>query len=61
MTDDKKAVFFGELMMRLATKRYERLVQAHELEVDYTGAEANVGVSLVNYGMQSYIVSAVPD
>lgn len=61
MAADKKAVFFGELMMRLATKRYERLVQAHELEVDYTGAEANVGVSLVNYGLQSYIVSAVPD
>ena len=61
MTPDKKAVFFGELMMRLAPKRYERLVQARELEVDYTGAEANVGVSLVNYGLQSYIVSAVPD
>ncbi|HUW11804.1 MAG TPA: sugar kinase [Anaerolineae bacterium] len=61
MTSDKKAVFFGELMMRLATKRYERLVQAHELEVDYTGAEANVGISLVNYGLQAYVVSAVPD
>jgi 2-dehydro-3-deoxygluconokinase len=36
-------------------------VQAHELEVGYTGAEANVGVSLVNYGLESYIVSAVPD
>jgi 2-dehydro-3-deoxygluconokinase len=56
-----KAVFFGELMMRLATHRYERIVQAREMEVDYTGAEANVGVSLANYGLQSYIVSAVPD
>ena len=61
MTEVKKAVFFGELMMRLATKRYERLVQAHELEVDYTGAEANVGVSLVNYGLEATMVSAVPD
>lgn len=61
MTADKKAVFFGELMMRLGTKRYERLVQAREFEVGYSGAEANVGVSLVNYGLQSYIVSAVPD
>ena len=61
MTEVKKAVFFGELMMRLATKHYERLVQAHELEVDYTGAEANVGVSLVNYGLEAYMVSAVPD
>ncbi len=61
MSSPKKAVFFGELMMRLATRRYERIVQAREMEVDYTGAEANVGVSLVNYGLQSYIVSAVPD
>ena len=61
MKSNKKAVFFGELMMRLATSRYERLVQARQLEVDYTGAEANVGVSLVNYGLQSYLVSAVPD
>jgi len=61
MTPDKKAVFFGELMMRLATKRYERIVQAKEFEVDYTGAEANGGISLVNYGLKSYIVSAVPD
>jgi 2-dehydro-3-deoxygluconokinase len=58
---EKKIVLFGELMMRLATKRYERLVQARELEVDYTGAEANVGVSLANYGLESYMVSAVPD
>ena len=61
MNSNKKAVFFGELMMRLATKRYERIVQARELEVDYTGAEANVGVSLVNYGLESYMVSAIPD
>lgn len=58
---DKHIVFFGELMMRLATKRYERIVQAREFEVDYTGAEANVGVSLVNYGLHSYMVSCVPD
>jgi 2-dehydro-3-deoxygluconokinase len=61
MPAEKKAVFFGELMMRLATKQYERIVQAREMEVDYTGAEANVGVSLVNYGLEAYIVSAVPD
>ena len=61
MTEVKKAVFFGELMMRLATKHYERIVQAREFEVDYTGAEANVGVSLVNYGIPGYMVSAVPD
>ena len=61
MESEKKVVLFGELMMRLATKHYERIVQAREFEVDYTGAEANVGVSLINYGISSYMVSAVPD
>ena len=58
---DRKAVFFGELMMRLSTKRYERLVQAREFDVSYSGAEANLGVSLVQYGVTSYMVSSVPD
>ncbi len=58
---DKKAVFFGELMMRLSTKRHERLIQAHEFDVSYSGAEANLGVALTNYGVQSYMVSSLPD
>jgi 2-dehydro-3-deoxygluconokinase len=61
MAEGKKAVFFGELLMRLATKRYERFVQAREFEVGYTGAEANAAVSLANYGMEAYVVSVVPD
>ncbi len=55
------AVFFGELLMRLATKRYERFVQAHEFEVGYTGAEANAAVSLAHFGVDAYFVSVVPD
>ena len=51
MAESKKAVFFGELLMRLAARRYERLVQAREFEIGYTGAEANAAVSLANYGM----------
>jgi 2-dehydro-3-deoxygluconokinase len=61
MKDTKKAVFFGELLMRLGTKRFERFIQANEFEVGYTGAEANAAVSLANYGIESYVVSAVPD
>ncbi|MFN0165536.1 MAG: PfkB family carbohydrate kinase [Bryobacteraceae bacterium] len=61
MSDSKKAVFFGELLMRLATKRFERFVQAREFEVAYTGAEANAAVSLANFGLTSYVVSMVPD
>jgi 2-dehydro-3-deoxygluconokinase len=58
---DKKAVFFGELMMRLSTKRYERLVQAREFDVSYSGAEANLGVALTALGVESHLVSSVPD
>jgi 2-dehydro-3-deoxygluconokinase len=61
MAEGKKAVFFGELLMRLGTRRYERFVQAREFEVGYTGAEANAAVSLANYGMDAYVVSRVPD
>jgi len=53
-------VLFGELMMRLGTKGYERLVQAREFDVSYSGAEANVGVALTSYGIHSSVVSAVP-
>jgi sugar/nucleoside kinase (ribokinase family) len=56
-----RVVFFGELLMRLETKRYERFLQAAEFRVGYTGAEANVAVSLANYGLETYVVSAVPE
>lgn len=55
------AVFFGELLMRLETLSHERFVQAREFAVRYTGAEANAGVSLLNFGLQASVVSAVPD
>lgn len=61
MNRGKKAVFFGELLMRLGTKRFERFVQANEFEVGYTGAEANAAVSVANFGLGAYVVSAVPD
>src|SRR5208283_4013086 len=58
---DRKVVLFGELMMRLSTKQHERIVQAREFDVLYSGAEANLGASLAHYGMESYLVSSVPD
>lgn len=57
----KQVVVFGELMMRLQTKRNERLLQAREFDVYYSGAEANVAVALQFYGVQAHIVSCVPD
>jgi 2-dehydro-3-deoxygluconokinase len=56
-----KVVLFGELLLRLAPRGFTRLLQADELEVRYTGAEVNAGVSLVNYGMEAWAVSRVPD
>jgi 2-dehydro-3-deoxygluconokinase len=56
----RKVVVFGELLMRLTPKGLNRFIQADEFEVRYTGAEANAGVSLVNYGMEAYAVSKVP-
>lgn len=37
---DQAVVLFGELMMRLSTKRHERIVQAREFDVSYSGAQA---------------------
>ena len=61
VTSDKKVVLFGELMMRLSTKRHERIVQAREFDVIYSGAEANLGVALAAFGIESFMVSSVPD
>ncbi len=57
----KKFVVFGEFMMRLSTKRHERIVQAREFEVSYSGAEVNPAVALAAYAIDSYVVSSVPD
>ncbi len=57
----KKVVTFGEIMMRLDPVGYKRFVQADSFEVSYAGGEANVAVSLANYGLNSYFVTKVPD
>ena len=55
-----KIVTFGELMLRLAPEGYLRFVQSDRLEATYGGAEANVAVSLANYGMEAAFVSKLP-
>jgi len=55
-----RVVTFGEIMMRLATKRFERFVQASELEVSFCGGEANVAVSLAAFGVSARFVTALP-
>ena len=54
-------ITFGELMLRLAPFGYQRFVQCENLEATFVGAEANVAVSLANYGMDVSFVSKLPD
>ncbi|MEX0779432.1 MAG: sugar kinase [Balneolales bacterium] len=62
MADDtKKAVTFGEIMLRLATPGYSRFVQAGQFDATYGGGEANVAVALAGYGLQSYFVTRLPE
>ena len=55
-----RVITFGEIMMRLNPKGYLRFVQAEKFEATYAGGEANVAVSLANYGMDAAFVSKVP-
>jgi 2-dehydro-3-deoxygluconokinase len=54
-------VLFGELLMRLEPPRNDRFVQASSLDIGFTGAEANAGVVLAEFGDRPYLVSAVPE
>ena len=56
-----RVVTFGEIMMRLNPEGYFRFVQADKLEVSYAGGEANVAVSLANYGIDASFVTKLPD
>lgn len=57
----KKVVTFGELMLRLAPEGYERFVQAERYGASYGGGEANVAVSLANYGFHAVFVTKLPE
>lgn len=56
----KRIVCFGEIMMRLNPEGYLRFVQAQKFEASYAGGEANVSVSLANYGMDAAFVTKLP-
>ncbi len=57
----EKIVTFGEIMLRLAPKGYERFVQADAFGATYGGGEANVAVSLANYGFDAAFVTKLPE
>ena len=55
-----KIVTMGEIMLRLSTPNNEKFIQADEFDINYGGGEANVAVSLANYGHDTQFVTAVP-
>jgi 2-dehydro-3-deoxygluconokinase len=55
-----KVVTFGEIMLRLSTPGYERFIQSTKFDINYGGGEANVAVSLANYGLPVEFVSRIP-
>ena len=57
----QRIITFGEIMMRLNPEGYQRFVQAEKFEASYAGGEANVAVSLANYGLDASFVTKLPD
>ncbi|MEM1269346.1 MAG: sugar kinase [Bacteroidota bacterium] len=55
-----KTITFGEIMLRLSTPGFTRFVQAQSFDATYGGGEANVAVSLANYGLDSHFVTKLP-
>ena len=55
-----RVITFGELMLRLAPEGYYRFVQADKLGATFGGGEANVAVSLANFGFDAAFVSRLP-
>ena len=56
----KKVITFGEIMLRLAPEGYYRFVQAESFGATFGGGEANVAVSLSNFGYEASFVSKLP-
>ena len=56
----KRVVTFGEIMLRLAPYGYGRFVQSECFEATNGGGEANVAVSLANYGLEAAFVTKLP-
>ena len=56
-----KVITFGEIMLRLSTPGYLRFGQARQFDATFGGGEANVAVSLANYGIDAAFVTRLPD
>ncbi len=56
-----KVVTFGEIMLRLAPEGYYRFFQSENMKATFGGGEANVAVSLANFGEESVFVTKLPE
>ena len=56
-----KVLTFGEIMLRLRAPGHERFFQSNMMEATFGGGEANVAVSLANYGMDAAFFTVLPD
>ncbi|MDF2547357.1 sugar kinase [Anaerosolibacter sp.] len=56
----KKVVTMGEIMLRLSAPGFKRFSQSDSFDVVYGGGEANVAVSLANYGLDAHFVTKLP-
>lgn len=57
----KKIITFGEVMLRLAPEGYYRFLQADTFCATFGGGEANVAVSLANFGCEAAFVTKLPE
>ena len=57
----KYTVGLGDMLISFSTKGFERLIQARDLDITYTGAEANVLGSLSNFGLKTRFVCRIPE
>jgi 2-dehydro-3-deoxygluconokinase len=57
----KKIITFGEIMLRLATPEHQRFTQATSFITSFGGGEANVAVSLANFGMETEYITRLPE
>ncbi len=56
-----KVVTFGEIMLRLQPPEYKRFLQATSFDIVYGGGEANVAISLAQYGDDAAFVTKLPE
>ena len=56
-----KVITFGEIMLRLSSVGYDRLFQNDGMQTTFGGGEANVAVSLANFGIDSTYVTKLPE